>query len=116
MFPTPHTVGHHAYSPGGADPFLEPPSWTPARDQPGAQVAVHSWHVPTTTEPKLAGHDRVIVDIELLAPISFQPGPHDLIDLPSGQYEVIGVVQDYTTGPWRNPVAGGVINLRKVDG
>jgi hypothetical protein len=114
-FPTPHTVGHHAYSAGGPDPHRNPPSYTPPIDEPGEAVAVYGWHVPSTTEPKIAGHDRVIVDVELLVPPEFIPGPHDRIDLPTGQFEVVGEVQDYNHGPfgWH---PGSVINLRKVDG
>lgn len=113
-WPTPFTVGHHAYSAGGADPHRNPPSYTPPLDENGTTVAVYGWSVPSSAEPKLAGHDRVTVDIELLAP-DFTPGPHDRIDLPDGQYEVVGATQDYNTGPfdWQ---PGGVINLRKVDG
>ncbi|MGW6698856.1 hypothetical protein [Nocardia sp. NPDC055049] len=118
-FPTPYTVGWHARISGGADPFMDPPTFTPPKDEPGTAVPVHGWHVPSTAanaEPKMAGHpERVVVDIELFAPVVFQPGPHDLVDLPTGQYEVLGETESYATGPWEW-AAGVVINLRKVDG
>lgn len=113
-WPTPFTVGHHVYSAGGADPHRNPPTYTPPLDQPGTSVPVYGWHTPSTTEPKLAGHDRVIVDVELLAP-GFTPKPQDWIDLPDGQYEVVGATQDYNHGPF-DWTPGAVIQLRKVDG
>ena len=32
------------------------------------------------------------------------------------EFEVDGEVADYTSGPWRNPVAGVVINLKRAEG
>ena len=32
------------------------------------------------------------------------------------EFEVDGEVGDYTSGPWRNPVAGVVINLKRAEG
>lgn len=114
-WPTPFTVGHHVYSPGGPDPHRNPASYSPPLDEPGTPVPVYGWSTPSTTEPKLAGHDRTIVDIELTAP-AFTPKPQDYIDLPDGQQcEVIGVEQDYNHGPF-DWAPGSVTNLRKVDG
>ena len=113
-WPTPFRVGHHVYSPGGPDRHRNPPTYTPPRNEAGTQVPVYGWSTPSTTEPKLSGHDRVVVDVELLAP-NFTPAPQDLIDLPEGRYEVVGVTQDYNHGPF-DFAPGAVINLRKVDG
>jgi hypothetical protein len=119
-FPTLFTVGHHAYSGGVEDDYnIDTPTYTPAEDATGTSRRVYGWSVPATTEPKLAGHDRVAVDIELLCPSDFPAGPHDLIDLTTGpnqgQYEVIGEPEDLTHGPF--PFTPGVVlNLRKVTG
>lgn len=115
-FPTPYTVGHHAYSADAEDDYgREATMFTPARDVDGVQVAVYGWANPAGTEPKLAGHDRVEVEVELYAPPGFNPGPHDLIDLPSGQFEVVGYPEDYMHGPFGFQ-PGYVVNLRRVEG
>lgn len=68
-FPTPYTVGHHVHSDGGTDDYgREVSTWTPAKDQPGTPVDVYGWANPSNAEPKLAGHDRVVVEVELYAP------------------------------------------------
>jgi len=68
-FPTPFTVGHHAYSSSGTDDYnREVGSWAPAKDQPGTPIRVHGWANPSGSEPKLAGHDRVEVEVELYMP------------------------------------------------
>lgn len=115
-YPTPYTVGHHAYSADGEDPRGNPVvTYTPPADQPGTEVPVYGWYVPSSTEPALAGHDRVIVDVAMLVPPGFPAGPHDLIDLPDGQCEVIGYAEDYTHNPFGwGP--GGVLNLQRVEG
>lgn len=114
-FPTPYTIGHHAYSPGGDDPYSDPPTFTPPRDQAGTEVAVIGWGAPQSQEPKIAGQNRVVVDIELYVPPDFRPGPHDLIDLPGGQFEVIGYPEDCNHGfhQWQ---PGNVVNLQRTEG
>lgn len=113
------TVEYWEYSPGGPDPYRNPPTYTPPLDQPGTEVPVYGWHTPSTTDPKLAGHpDRVIVDVELLVTPDFAPTPKSRIGLPSGpagRFEVIGDVQDCNHGPfgWQ---PGSVVNLRRVTG
>lgn len=62
-FPTPFTVGHRVYRAGGETDYGTAESW----DAP-VERAVHGWSAPRTSEPKLAGHDRDVVEIELLVP------------------------------------------------
>lgn len=80
-------------------------------------VAVYGWHISTTHEPQIAGHDRVLVDAQVLAPESFVASPRDKVLLPGrpGEYEVIGETEDFNHGPfgWR---PGNRVNLRKVTG
>ncbi|AAN07928.1 hypothetical protein AVANI_10 [Mycobacterium phage Avani] len=115
-FPTPFTVGVHSYSESGEDDYgRDEPMWTPPKDEPGTPQAVHGWSSPSSTEPKLAGHDRVEVHIELLVPPEFSTGPHDVIDLEGVQYEVIGYPEDFTGSPFGG-VGGKVVNLRRVEG
>ncbi len=68
-FPTPHSVGVHKYSSVSTDGYgREVATYTPAKDSVGAALAVHGWSNPMNTEPKLAGHDRVVIDLELYVP------------------------------------------------
>lgn len=115
-FPTPFTVGWHVYSTTTTDGYnRQVPAYTPEKTAEGTPKAVYGWANPTNTEPKLAGHDRVVVDVELYTPPGFNPGPHDLIDLPQGQFEVIGYPEDYNHGPFGFQ-PGYVVNLRRVEG
>ena len=123
-YPTPYVVGLHAYSSGGKDARgNDIVVYTPPKTAPGTAHAVFG-AAPATVpagrnEPKLAGHDRVIVDLELLVPPGFPAAPRDLVDIgfgaTPGRYEVIGYQEDYTTGPF-GWAPGKVCNLRKVDG
>lgn len=63
-FPTPFTVGHCVHSAGGFDAHgNETDVWSEPIER-----AVHGWSAPRTDEPKLAGHDRDVVEVELLVP------------------------------------------------
>jgi hypothetical protein len=115
MFPLRYEVGLHAYSTGG-DGYSSAAVYTPPRDSPGIAEKVYGWSVPSSTEPHGAGRDNLVVtDVELLAPPDFPVGPYDLVDLPDGQYEVIGQPQDYTHGPFAY-TPGVVVKLRRVEG
>lgn len=118
-FPTPFTVGVHTRGADGTDAHGNSVSvYTPPLPEAGTAVSVYGWFVPSTTEPPLAGHDRVIVDVQLMVPPGFPAGPRDVVDLPegpAGQFEVVGYPEDYTHGPF-GWAPGAVINLRKVDG
>ncbi|MET7752312.1 MULTISPECIES: hypothetical protein [Actinomycetes] len=115
-FPTPYTVGVHRYGVTGQDPRGNDIfGFTPPLDQPGTQRRVYGWYMPSSTEPLLAGHDRVVVDVALLVPPGFQVGPHDQIDLPIGLFKVIGYAEDYNHGPFQW-TPGSVVNLSRVEG
>jgi hypothetical protein len=118
-FPTPNTVALHVRSGVGEDDHgNEIDVYTPPLDEPGTPHQVIGWSTPSSTEPLLAGHDRVVVDVELLAPPGFPAKPHDVIDLPdspAGRFEVVGEVRDFTRGPF-GFTPGGVLNLRRVEG
>lgn len=68
-FPTPYTVGHHVCSGFGKDGYnREIRVYTPAKGAAGTPLEVHGWANPGNTEPKIAGHERVIVEVELYMP------------------------------------------------
>lgn len=119
-FPVAQTVGVHTYTEGMIlDDYGDAePVFTPAKDEMGTQVGVYGISFPTSTEPPLAGHDRLVIDAELWAPPTVSIGPYDLVDLDDGQYQVIGQPQDWGRGPWRWPGGspGVVVHLRKVSG
>jgi hypothetical protein len=117
-FPTPHTVGWHAWSEGPEDPHGNPTNvWTPPLDQPGTPTKVMGWQTSRTIEPN---ETRVQSDIDLLVPPGVTVGsPRDVVDIPldksKGQYEVVGDMEDWTTGPFGYK-PGAVVKLKRVTG
>lgn len=110
-FPLRFTVGHRVFDQGAEDAHGNPgESWLHAVMKP-----VYGWGAPQSNEPKLAGHDREIVDVQLLVPPGFECSHRDLMVLDGVEYEVIGAPEHFDHSPFGwNP--GGVINLRKVAG
>lgn len=114
-FPTPYTVGWHTHSEGTADAHNNPVSvYTPALNATGTQVAVMGW-APAgspglSVEPNEA---RVIHDIDLLVPPGVTGGPKDVVDLPDGQFEVVGWPDDWTKGPFGFQ-PGKVVKLKRT--
>lgn len=67
-----------------------------------------------STEPELAGEDRVVVDAKIYAGTDFRPGPHDRITVRGMEYDVIGYPQDADLNPfWRLPMA--TVLLKRVE-
>lgn len=76
------------------------------------KVPVAGWSVPASDEPKLAGHDRRTVTIELLAPVGvFRP--EDAVTLPdrADTLEVIGEPENFSHGPFGWDPGLEVVNL-----
>lgn len=115
MFPLTQTIGHRAYNGTVRNSRGNTvDSWSAPVD-----VKVFGWHVPSTWEPQIPGHERVRFDVQVLAPTSFRPGPKDLLVIPGyGECEIVGVPQDYSRGPWGWPGGGpgNAINAKKVTG
>ena len=111
-FPLAQTIGHRVYDATARDSHGNSvDAWADPVD-----VQVYGWHTGSSDEPRVVGHDRVVVQGQVLAPESFRPSPRDLVDLPgAGTYEVIGEPEDYNHGPfdWR---PGVVVNLRRATG
>lgn len=113
-FPTPFTVGWHAASSGpdedaNGDPVI---THTPALDVAGTEVRVMGWAPTASTELQIG---RVDHDIDLYVPPSVAAGSGDVVDLPEGQFEVVGSPLDWSKGPF-GFTPGFVVQLKRVSG
>lgn len=75
-------------------------------------VKVAGWAVPRAAEPKLAGHDRRTVEVELYAPVGMFR-PQDAVELPGRDdvLEVIGEPENYEHNPFGWAPGLEVVNL-----
>lgn len=75
-------------------------------------VKVAGWAVPRTAEPKLAGHARRTVEVELFAPVGMFR-PQDAVELPERDdvLEVIGEPENYEHNPFGWAPGLEVVNL-----
>lgn len=75
-------------------------------------VDVAGWSVPRSAEPKLVGHDRRTVEVELLAPVGLFR-PQDAVELPERDdvLEVIGEPENYEHNPFGWAPGLEVVNL-----
>lgn len=79
------------------------------------RVTVAGWAMPTTDEPKLAGHERRTVTLELYAPTSiFEVG--DAVEIPGRDdvLEVIGEPENYESNPFGWKPGLEVVNLAGI--
>lgn len=112
-FQATHTVAVREFVDGDVDDMGVPAEgWTT-----WVNHQVYGWGAPTSSEPKTAGHDRELVDIELLVPPNFPSLSHRAqVRLYGGDiFDVIGSVERYDHSPFGwDP--GGVVNLKRVIG
>lgn len=113
MIPARFTVGHSAYNGSGTDAFGNPAeSW----GSPTSKVYI-TFGSPRTSEPKIAGSDRDVVEFELIVRTDFGPvSSRDRMHIDGQVYEVIGKVEDYSKNPFRDDFGCLVINLKQVNG
>lgn len=79
-------------------------------------IKVFGWYSTTPDEPIIAGHERVVVDVALIAKSGdFEAG--DAVVLPGDDsvYEVIGGAANYDHNPWWSP-GREVVGLKVVKG
>jgi len=69
----------------------------------------------SSSEPRLPGQDRVIVEPTLYGPFDMPFKPQDQVIVRGVTYEVEGVVRQWRN-MFSNREAGGVVTLRRVDG
>lgn len=109
-FPLPWTAGHRVYSEGAEDAHGNPvQSWAAAVNVPAI------WWSPSSTEPAVAGHDRVQVDVIMAVASTLVVSPHDRFVLAGQEYDVVGEPEDYDHGP-RTAPGRRPVNLVRVDG
>jgi len=113
--PTPHVV------------LVKPYAGT-TEDAHGNTTTVHGasreWRVHAiapgaSEEPRKPNRDLSVIAWTIYGPATNLPGEHDLIALPWAPdewYDVEGRPDDWTHGPWTNPVAGAVVELRRPEG
>ena len=107
------TVGWHTLDSGGVDAEGNPVTeYVPPLDDPGTPTDVITWAPAQTTEPEIG---RVVHDIDLYLGPTGTGRPQDVVDLPDGQYEVVGWPLDWTHGP-HGYKPGKVIQLKRVEG
>ena len=112
MIPARHTVGVRVFQPGidedahgnPVDGWADPVS-----------VPVHGLS-PGSDEPHSTNRDLSVVEWTVYAPAGTTVGPRDLVIVGGREFTVEGEVKDYTLGPWVNPVAGVVFELRRAEG
>jgi hypothetical protein len=88
------------------DTYSRPHAWWVRSIAPGAMA-----------EPTSPARDMTVVAWTIHADNTTDvPGPRDLVTIAGVDYAVNGTPADWTNGPWPNPVAGVVVELRRVDG
>lgn len=113
MIPALFDVSHRVFSADGVDDhgnYVE--SWSA-----GVGKKFITFTTPRTSEPKLAGHDRDVVEFELIVKSDFGVvSPQDRMVIDGIEYDVIGQPEDFTKNPWRTDFGCFTINLRLVNG
>lgn len=85
------------------------------RQESTTTVSVAGWAVPTSDEPKVAGHDRLEVDLELYAPSGVFHPDDEVVIAPYGRLRVLGWPENYDHGPFGFVPGVEVINLGRAD-
>lgn len=111
-FPTPYTVGHRELTSDGDDGHGN----TVARHADPVTRRVIGFGPPKTSEPKIVGQDREVVELELAIPPDFGSCKDGDIEIVNGlEYVVVGAPETAVGNPFRW-VPGAVVNLKRVEG
>lgn len=79
-------------------------------------VNIAGWAMPTTDEPKLAGHDRRTVIVEMYAPVgAFTVGDAVRLDGRRDLLEVVGEPENYEHNPFGWSPGLEVVNLAGIE-
>lgn len=82
---------------------------------PASSVGVYAFDPGSSSEPREAGHDRVIVEPTLYFPADTVFGPRDRVTARSKRYEVEGETREWVH-PTDTTRRANVVTLRRVDG
>lgn len=111
-YPTPYTLQRKPYVPGARDALGNVvDTWGDPVDLP-----VHGIAPGAMVEASEPGRDLSMIVYSLLCPAGTVASERDLVTVDGKDFEVDGFPKDYTRGPWRNPVAGVVILLKRAEG
>lgn len=113
-FPTPHIVWVRRWAADGEDPLGNP---IVGHGDP-EPLAVHGIGPGPSRESVAAGRTPSEIAWSITAPAGTEVSSRDLVllELDGPEYEVDGELRDWTRGPWANPVAGVVIELKRNEG
>lgn len=113
MIPLPFVAQHLPITLGAEDAHGNPvETWGPATDMPC------TWWSPSSTEPALAGHDRVIVDLVIVldAEVAALVDHRDRFAVEGRTYSVQGLPEDYDHGPFGWSPKRRALALKRVEG
>ena len=112
MIPALFDCGHQVYVSNSIDDFgNETATWLPAVSKKFVTYATND-----TSEPKIAGHDRDVVDASIIVYPDFGVvKPRDRVSIDGIVFEVIGLPEDNTKTWFDTPVRNRVINLKAVN-
>ena len=115
MIPTPHTIYVRRWVEGAEEDPLGNPISGHGDPEP---LAVHGIAPGASAESVAAGRNTDAVEWTVYAPAGTSVAARDLVllQLDGDEYQVDGDSLDWTNGPWLNPVAGVVIELKKSEG
>lgn len=109
-FPAPWSVGLRVFSASAEDAHGNTgEGWAAPVDR-----AVYGWAPPQSREPKTAGVESVVVDLELFVPPDWTSDPRDRVVVDGKTYEVIGEPEDLNHGPF-GFTPGYVVNLSRAE-
>lgn len=103
-------VAVRPFTPGEDDHGAPTDAWAPAQSVP-----VYGWAPAAMSQPIEGNRRPVDIDVDVYAPPGTATGPRDLWLLPTGDFEQVGYVEDFTNGPfWQG--SGVRVGLKRVEG
>lgn len=113
MLPTPHLIHVRRWQQGG-DP--NPHGYRPETYGDPEELLVHGYAPGSSSDSTTAGRDTASTLVTVYAPAGTVIGYRDRAVIDGVEYEVAGNSKDYTSGPWANPAAGVVLELKRLEG
>ena len=112
LIPSPYTLTVRSYTDGAEDDFGNPTRVEVERDW-----RVRSIDPGASADPRNPNRDLSEIAYSIHADATPDvPTERDEVRVDGHWYAVDGRPDDYSRGPWRNPVAGVVVLLRRTEG